>query len=748
MQYVSITNLCDFAARKGSIDTRYTPTPSSEDGRIAHALIQGQRKGNYIAEYPLQGSIGELKLRGRADGYRPISTNGYPELEEIKSHRGSLERLNPDKQNLHWAQLKVYGALLCLKDDLEQVQLTLCYIDIDSEKQHSISQYHTRQDLIKFSTELCSVYNVWHQQEMGHRAQRDQDLHAIKFCHPKFRAGQRQLAEDVYKTVATARVSLLEAPTGLGKTHGVLFPQLTAMPRHAIDRLFLLSHRNTGKSIWREALSELAPETLRVVQLEARHRSCDNPTLACHGESCPLAKGFYDRLPAARQQAADQAWLDNDSLSSIASQHSICRYFLAQEMAKWCDVVIADVNHYFDQQALLYGLMRQNNWRAALCLDEAHNSIDRARGMYSVSLDEVDLANYAKRAPAPLKPACNSALKAWREIRKSNPNDGTTFLHELPKSLVSSCTKLASKATEYMIENPGDAELQELMFHCMSFTKLAETFGNHTLVQWSVYKHRHRFQRARIKLQNIDPSDFLRHRWQDCQSAVLFSATLQPFEYYVDLLGIENPVTKAIPSLFTKDQLTLRVIKNIDTRLHNRQHTAQSIAQRIQQQLQETPGNYLIYTPSFAYQALLEHELCDLQMGHRIISQTESMSEDQRQLFINNFRQQRKILGLATLGGIFGEGIDLPGDELIGIFIVSLGLPPHDDFHREMQRQFSKRFGIENAYSYTFLIPAMRKVIQAAGRLLRNETDYGLIELIDQRFEQPEIKALLPTWWF
>lgn len=749
MMRVSVRGLCEFTARRGSLDNRYTPAPSAEDGRVAHATVQQSRTGNYRAEYPLEGTIEGVALRGRADGYRPTGENDIPLLEEIKSHRGSLERLNSDRRHLHWAQLKVYGALLCLRDGLTEVDLNLCYVDIDSNNEQSLKQRYGAEELIAYAKQLCRAYREWHNSEQQHRNARDSALLNISFCYPEFREGQRTLAEDAYKTVATGSVAMIEAPTGLGKTLGVLYPHLNAMPRHNIDRLFLLSNRNTGKTLWREALQQQDATNIRVLQLDARHNACDNPELACHGESCPLAQGFFDRLPAAREAAANAYWLDADGLANIAAEHGICRYYLGQEMARWSDVIIADVNHYFNQQALLYGLLQQEEWRVALCIDEAHNLIERARGIYSATIQEWPIAQYAKRAPSALKTALAGLNKAWRQIVKEQANDGVHFLSSPPATLVSAARKFASQAADYMVDHPGDGELQELMFSYLGFARLSDQFADHSLAMISLAKPRGaRTARGELALQNIDPSEHIRARWQACHSALLFSATLQPFEYYCDLLGIEEVVLRAIDSPFRRNQLELRVVSDIDTRYQYRRQSVHSIAQRIAWQYCRKPGNYLVYTPSFAYQQLLQEAIEALPQTLPLVLQTPVMSEDARAEFIDGFRQQRGRIGLVTLGGIFGEGIDLPGDELIGVTIISLGLPPFDDFHRRVEDYFCHRYGGANGYRYTYLFPAMRKVVQAAGRLLRSPSDQGLIELIDPRFEQVEIKTLLPAWWF
>lgn len=745
---IAVRSLCEFSARKGSLDTRYTPAPSAEEGREAHAILQARRLGDYRAEHPLKGSFEGLEIRGRADGYRPKISRTPAELEEIKSHRGKVSKISPQRQALHWAQLKVYGALHCQTTHHKKVRLSLVYFDIDSDKEHRISQVFAADELILFTRELCVIYQQWQQKENIHRVQRDEYLSQLKFCFPSFRQGQRELAETCYKSIATAKHTLLEAPTGLGKTLGIAFPHLKAIAAQKLDNVLFLSNRNTGKTLWMEGLQQLGitrEAPLRVLQLDAKQNACDHPDLACHGESCPLAEGFFDRLSKAREEAANVRFLSPQACAEVAKKHHICRYFLAQEMARWSDVVIADVNHYCDQQALLFGLSQQNQWRTSIAIDEAHNTIERARGMYSVCLEEYAFNQYKKQVPKPLKGALNHLLTAFRDCAKHLPNKGGTYFRdELPTTLIGQSQAFASKVAEYMVDHPGDAVLQELMFKCFGFARLAEHFADHSLCQICVDKpFRDRTWRVEVSILNIDPAPFLAPKLAAAHSVCLFSATLSPFHYYQDLLGLKDCSGIQLPSPFSSEQIELHYIDDIDTRLPARQESAPRIAARIEHNFNQKPGNYLVFFPSFTYLNLVADCLA---VDIPLIKQHSRMDETDRLAFLNTFKHQRGVIGFAVMGGIFGEGIDLPGDQLIGVSIVSLGLPPFDDFHQQLAQRLQRRYG--QGYEYTYLYPAIRKIVQAAGRLIRHQGDSGTIELIDQRFKKLEIKQLFPAWWF
>ncbi|KXS51723.1 MAG: DNA excision repair protein ERCC-2, partial [Marinobacter sp. T13-3] len=350
---VAVRTLCEFAARTGDLDFRYTPAPSAEEGIAGHQALQARRGYGYKSEYLLTGECLGISVSGRADGYHPHKNR----LEEIKTHRGDVSRIREHQRALHRAQLRAYGALLCRQENRKSVELALVYYDTGRDKETEQTETATAAELWQELETLCGIYKAWAEQEAHHREQRDARLASLTFPFPDFRPRQRQLAETVYKNSVKGGELLLEAPTGLGKTLGTLFPALMAMPKAGQDRVFYLTCRNTARQLALDGVEKLRsaqpknePWPLRTLELVAKDDACEHPDKACHGESCPLAKGFFDRLPDARAEAVQSKEpLNQANLATIAAGHDICPYFLAQEMARWCDLVIGDVNRLFDQ---------------------------------------------------------------------------------------------------------------------------------------------------------------------------------------------------------------------------------------------------------------------------------------------------------------------------------------------------------------------------------------------------------------
>ena len=751
---VAVRALCDFTAREGDLDHRFTPAPSAQEGMEGHTLVASRRGADYIAELPLSGRYEQLTVTGRADGFDPVNHR----LEEIKTHRGSLERMAANQRALHWAQVKVYGALLCAERSLEQITLTLVYLDIASGKETLLSQDASAAELQAFFASQCRRFLSWAKQEADHRQRRNAGLQTLRFPHAAFRPGQRELAEDVYKAASTGRCLLAQAPTGIGKTLGTLFPMLLAMPRQQLDRIAFLTMKTPGRRLALDALATLRAsqsdeaQPLRVLELVAREKACEYPDRACHGESCPLAAGFYDRLPTARQAAVEQGWLDRQALREVALAHDVCPYYLGQELARWADVIVGDVNHWFDSHALLHGLAQANEWRAGVLVDEAHNLVERARGMYSAELDQQRLNRLRRVAPSPLAGPLGRLARQWQAVIKAAGLEaagdkgppGYALLETLPDKLVGALQQVGAAITDYLGEHPDQAslELQELLFEALALCRLAERFGEHSLCDLT----RHGRGRAVLGLRNLIPADFLAARFNAAHSVVLFSATLNPAHYYRDLLGLpENTPWREVVSPFSARQLEVRIRSDISTRFRDREASIEPMVATIAQQYQRRPGHYLAFFSSFAY---LEAAITRFREAHPdvpVFSQTRGMPEAQRDAFLARFSPGGRGIGFAVLGGAFAEGIDLPGDRLIGAFIATLGLPPFNAFNEALKARLSARFG--QGDDYTYQIPGMIKVVQAAGRVIRSPEDDGVVVLMDDRFAQPKVRALLPSWW-
>jgi Rad3-related DNA helicase len=743
---VAVRAMCEFTAKVGDLDLRFTPSPSAQEGIAGHRTVSARRDPQYQSEVALSGSFHELTVRGRADGYDATLN----QLEEVKTYRGDLDAMPDNHRQLHWAQAKVYGWLICQQRRLPEVTVALVYFNIVNEQETLIRERCTAAQLQAFFEAQCTVFLHWARQEMAHVQARNQALTQLKFPHADFRSGQRVLAESVYKAVSTGRCLMAQAPTGIGKTIGTVFPMLKAAPSQKLDKVFFLTAKTPGRKLALDALSVIgrsAPQLkLRVLELVARDKACEYPTNACNGDSCPLAKGFYDRLPAARSEALVEPWLDQAGLREVALRHQVCPYYLSQELARWSDVVIADYNYYFDLSGLLFGLCQFNQWRVAVLVDEAHNMVERARQMYSASLDQYSMNQVRLTAPEPLKKALQRLNREWNTLHKDQVAPYQAY-PGTPAKFLASLNLCVAAFGDYFNDHPqaANGELQSFYFEAIQFGRIAELFDEHYLFDIS---KRDLGQKtlSRLTLRNVVPAGFIRPRLTTARSTVLFSATLNPRHYYRDLLGLPDTTAWVdVESPFQRSQLDVHIVSRISTRYTHRQASLAPIVELMAEQFQARPGNYLAFFSSFDYLQQVAELMAATHPQIPMWQQSRGMAETDRQAFLDRFTPQSQGIGFAVLGGAFGEGIDLPGARLIGAFIATLGLAQINPINEQLKQRMSLLFGA--GYDYTYLYPGMQKVVQAAGRVIRGQEDRGVVMLIDDRFAERKIQQLLPAWW-
>ena len=748
---VAVRVLCEFAAKGGDLDLRFTPSPTAEQGIAGHRTVAAARADSYRAEVSLTATHGRLLVRGRADGFDPQRAR----VEEVKTFRGALERMPENHRRLHWAQARVYASMLCELEGLTAIDVALVYFDIGRQREEApLVERCSAFELRAFFEGLCERFVAWADREVEHRTRRDRALAGLAFPFQSFRSGQRELAEAVYRAARGRRCLLAQAPTGIGKTLATLFPSLKACPAEAIDKIFFVTAKGTGRRLAFDALRTLRAPTapaipLRVLELSARDKACEHPTLACHGDSCPLARGFYDRLPAARVAAVEAESLDREALRSIALEHQVCPYYLGQAMLQWCDVVIGDYNHYFDGNASLHAAMEANGWRVVVLVDEAHNLVDRARDMYSAELQSNALDAIVVTAAPALKRPLERMRRAWRRVQDEQASC-YVVLDGCPRALASAAVELLASIGEVLADEPAsvDSVLLRFWFDLMRFARMLETFGSHSLfdITLEAVPERARSGSSTLCVRNVVPATFLRPRFAAAHSTTLFSATLTPHVFYADTLGLpDDAVAIDVAAPFDAAQLSVRIVRTISTRFRDREASLDPIARLIASRYRERVGNYLAFFSSFDYLDRAVHVFSTTHPSIPVWAQGRRMSDDDRDAFLARFEVDGCGIGFAVLGGAFAEGVDLVGSRLVGAFIATLGLPQINPVNEELRKRMDTLFG--SGYDYTYLYPGLRRVTQAAGRVIRTLSDTGSVHLIDDRFARAEVARLLPTWW-
>jgi DNA excision repair protein ERCC-2 len=754
---ISVGDLVAFCHRAGDIDHRFRPSPTGEQGVAGHQRVYRRRGGSYRSEYPVQychtlhhaGGALRLRLRGRADGYDAAA--GL--VEEIKTCRVRPALIPPAVSRMHLAQARIYAALIATQQNLEQLEVRLTWFNIDSGEETPLSQRYNRAELDEFLADSLAQMSGWLATLAELRRQRDAGLQALAFPHGDFRPGQREIAELVYKCIDQGGELLLEAPTGIGKTAAVLYPALKALATGKHDRIAYITAKTVGRRTAQETLELFRGKGLTVtaLSLTAKERICFSPGKACHGDDCRYARGYYDRLPGALAAAIRSPSLCQGDIENIAHQFDVCPYQLALDLLPWVDLVIADLHYLYSLTATLGGQMKTDGSRWTVLLDEAHNLPDRARRMYRASLAKADVMALRKQAPHGLGAVLeriNRALLALQREPWQEPEFDSRA--ELPAKLQQALADFVASAGELMAREPAvlhrQPQLLDFFFGVLQYLRLADNWGEDFRFELSRGSGR---QSLRIALNCLDPARLLKERQQLLHSMTAFSATLSPPDWTRTALGLApEAVFRREASPFDSGQLEVFLATGVDTRYTRREQTLPLLADTLMRWLQGESGNCIIYFPSYRY---LQDCLAQLrcrgleQLRPQLWVQQREQADAGRDQLLQWLEQHRDVAALCILGGVFGEGIDLPGERLTSVVIVGVGLPQFNREAEQLRTFYQQQYGA--GFEYAYLYPGMQKVDQALGRVIRSSSDTGRALLIDSRYGERQYRELLPPWW-
>ena len=780
---VQVRELVEFALAQGDLGggRDFIGRNRALAGTRGHQKLQRSRPAGYQKEVRLSHEIETaefiLRIQGRIDGLI-VSAEGVL-LEEIKTVQGGWDRT---ADPLHWAQARIYGFIYAQANALEQVTIQLTYLDLDTGE---VTEFHERSSLAKlaaFFEEATAIYLEWLRAHHHWCRQRDESIRSVAFPFPDYRPGQRELAVAAYRAIGRGGRLFLEAPTGIGKTISVLFPAIKALGEGKLERIFYLTARTVGRAVAQKALADLrqAGLRLRTLTLTAKEKICVQEGQPCDPAACPFARGYYDRSKTAMRAALAGEDITRPFLEAISREHQVCPFELSLDLSSWVDVVVCDYNYVFDPKVYLRRHFSDEPGEYAFLVDEAHNLVDRAREMFSADLDTREIQD-VRRALKQAIPRCAKALSrlsaAMRKLsgstaqppEGSEPSDPATELNlfpaqsrpgvssgpirghpvqttcEFPASLTPLVEDALREVENWLARNEAADfrdSLLELYYRLHSFQRTAELYDERfvTITEPGAT--------VRVRLFCLDPSFLLRQALGRGKAAVFFSATLTPIDYYRALLGgsEEDPLLQ-LPSPFPPQHLAVMVHDRIRTHFRARAETLSDVVQAITALVEGRRGNYLAYFPSYQYLTAVQEQFHVEHAGVAILVQRPGMSEPEREAFLAAFAAEHgeTLVGFAVMGGVFGEGIDLVGDRLIGAIIVGVGLPQLCVERDLIRDYFEEKTGAGFDYAYTF--PGMNRVLQATGRVIRSETDRGVVLLIDARFREPRYCRLFPDWW-
>ena len=750
---LSVHQLVDFLLRTGDIDNRIFNRSSMSEGTRLHGAYQSKQSSNYLAEFPLKMSFNvdevNIILEGRADGIIKRSETEYV-IDEIKTTVEDLKIFHDDNLEWHLGQAKCYAYMFAKQTNLEFIGVKLTYIRQGQEKEQFIDSYvYNILELEQFVVKLLNEYLAFYNIIFNKNKVRDESIEKIRFPFKEFRKGQRELAKYTYAMAKKHGRLFAEAPTGIGKTISTLFPFIKAIKDDDKSKIFYLTAKTSGREAAHQAIRILKDSGLSLsdIMITAKDKICFCKGQACNPDECPYTKKYYDKIQTVLRYAIlNYNDFDLNTITKLAYDNQICPFEFELDLSLFMDVIICDYNYLFDPISYMKRYFDEDVSSFLVLVDEAHNLVDRSRDMYSASLSYKQFLDARKSVKHSKLHKLKLALSKMNKMFKEyliNPVEGNYILEDFYdytyktiSSFITTMQDINKNENKEMSK-----ELLEFYLEVNRFSRMLEFFNDHYLCYYEIIK-----DDVILHLSCLDASSFLYGSLRNLRGSVLFSATLSPISYYVDMLGGQKTDAQLIlPSPFPRENLKIIIAPKVSIRYKKRESSYQQVAEYIKAFVKNKVGNYFIFLPSYEY---LDNLMPYIDINDMdIFEQQRNMSDEEKEEFLTNFKPnpERTTLGFVIVGGAFGEGIDLVSDRLIGAIIVGIGMPKINFVSNEISKYYDSKG--QSGYNYAYLNPGMNKVMQALGRVIRSETDRGAVLLIDERYLTNEYRDLFKAEW-
>ena len=746
---LSVHELVDFVLRKGDIDSRSFNSMTMQEGTRIHNIYQSKQGSNYLKEYPLKGIFSYedslVYLSGRSDG---IILEEVPIIEEIKSTNCDLNSFFKENEEWHLGQAICYGYLYAIEKGSDKVKIRLTYI---SQVNNDILKKNYCYKTDELLTKIHQYFDVYFQFARiieTRKNRRNESLSELRFPFSNAREGQMELIDFTKQAIESADSRFAEASTGIGKTMATIFSTLSYLKEDKLDKVFYLCPKNTNFDNAAKALEILNKEgyLLSYTEIRARSKMCPYKLeKACNPDDCPLTVGYYSKLKDVLKDClVHENLLNSEIIDKYAEKYDVCPFELSLDFSVYTDFVVCDYNYAFHPISYLRRFFEvpDKTYRIFALVDEAHNLIDRARDMFTVTFSEEDYKNLKKELKGYRNPEINKILRKinqdLRLFKQFEFNDQPIILEQLDSKFIQHITKLRSEINVLETDNPKLKlkKGKDFLIDLYKFIVINDLLNDGFKIILA-----NKYDNLTIKLFCIDPSSFINKSLFHFLGTLFFSATLTPIDYFQKVnLNRDGFKTISLPSPFNPNNFFLIINDNISIKYKDRDKTLEEVVKEINIFVSKKVGNYLIFVPSFEYSRKIEKYFIN---DNRFVFQTATMTNKDKDEFLANFKEnpQESRIGVCVISGSFAESIDLTGDRLIGVVVVGVGLP-QVNFENNLVKDFYIQKEM-NGYEFAYMNPGINKVLQALGRVIRAQNDKGSALIIDSRYAQSHYFSVL-----
>ena len=679
---------------------------------------------------------------------------------------GAPKSLSRDEKALLRAEAFIIGKAMC---DLQGFSSMLLQFYIENSvrgEKHSFHEVVTKEKLSEFFDRCVMAVARFAAPEVERVTERAPTWESMKFPFESIRDGQREFMREAFRTLSLGGVLFASAPTGTGKTISAIYPAVKALGKGRAEKIFYLTPKGTTAEAARDTVDLLSEGgvKLKAVILTRKDRMCQN------GGVCKSARQLckYSRCTKIADATLKlyrnvKNCLNYRDIVEVAKEYSVCPYELSLSYSELCDIVVCDFNYLFDPGVYIRRYFEEGG-RYLFLVDEAHNLVERAREMYSaeLSLEDIDAPQREERIRenAPIKSITKNARRVVFELLypyvkeelredKDGTLHGATHLSTVPPKLFTIFDELthfiADEVKTAIINKDGElvSILREYQLKIKKFAAALSRFDEcYKLIIF------YDDGAMRLEILSLHTGKEIRERINKGHGALFFSATLSPIHYYRSCLGGEAQDTILnVDSPFAEEQLSVSIMDKISTRFSERDDTLGAVCRAIAATVSARRGNYMVFSPSFAYSEALYKAFKAKYPKLNILFQSKDMTQSEKIEFLEEFKKESNsyLIGFAVMGGIYSEGIDLAGDSLIGAVVVGIGMPGLSYEREAIAEYYEEKY--EEGKQFAYIYPGMNRVFQAAGRVIRREDDRGVIVLIDDRFDDPIYRKSLPKLW-